>query len=410
MSGDPQQEYFSDGITEDITTDLSKISSLFVIARNSAFTYKGKSVKVQDVSKEMGVRYVLEGSVRKADNQVRVTAQLIDATTGGHLWSERYDRPLTNIFALQDEIRHKIVLALKVKLTPEEQERFRSVPTNNLEAYDYLLRGREAYFHAWHEHRKEANVQARQLYEKAIELDPQYAAAYARLVLSYWIDFFFLWDKDSAQSLEQAFALAQRAVALDDSLSVAHRVLGATYLFKRQHAQAIAEIERAITLDPSDAIGYLELGTTLVFAGRAEEGIGLMEQGMRLDPRNPAFYLVATTLFRPLFRGCKRRSFLACCGDDTRRSSEPASLASSPALVNRHGPPVARGRLRAGNPSRAPMGGHVSVGGARGGSGAALRPALCACHGAGTSARRDAGAVGGGITQARTALCGGTDL
>ena len=291
MSKDPEQEYFSDGITEDITTDLSKISSLFVIARNSAFTYKGKAVKVQDVSREMGVRYVLEGSVRKADNQVRITAQLIDATTGGHLWSERYDRPLTDIFALQDEIRHKIVFALKVKLTPEEQERFRSFPTDNLEAYDYLLRGREAYFHAFHEHRKEANVQARQLSEKAIELDPQYAAAYARLGFSYWLDFFFLWDKDSARSLEQAFALAQRAVALDDSLSVAHRVLGGAYLFKRQHEQAIAEMERAITLNPSDAFSYLELGVTLVFAGRTEEGIGLMEQGMRLDPRNPARYL-----------------------------------------------------------------------------------------------------------------------
>jgi len=134
MSNDPEQEYFSDGITEDITTDLSKISSLFVIARNSAFTYKGKAAKVQDVSKELGVRYVLEGSVRKANDQVRITVQLIDATTGGHLWSERYDRPVKDIFALQDEIRQKIMTALKVKLTREEQERFQRASTNNLEA------------------------------------------------------------------------------------------------------------------------------------------------------------------------------------------------------------------------------------------------------------------------------------
>ena len=138
MSNDPSQDYFSDGITEDITTDLSKIASLFVIARNSAFTYKGKAVKVQDVSREMGVRYVLEGSVRRSDNQVRITAQLIDATQGQHLWSERYDRPLQEIFAVQDEIRQQIVFALKVKLTPEEQARFKNAPTNNLEAYDYL--------------------------------------------------------------------------------------------------------------------------------------------------------------------------------------------------------------------------------------------------------------------------------
>ena len=172
MSDDPKQDYFSDGITEDITTDLSKISSLFVIARNSAFTYKGKAVKVQDVSREMGVRYVLEGSVRKADNQVRITTQLIDATTGGHLWSERYDRPLKDIFALQDEIRQKIVFALKVKLTPEEQARFKSAPTNNLDAYDYFLRGREAIDHAFFESRKEANEQAGQMFEKAIETGP----------------------------------------------------------------------------------------------------------------------------------------------------------------------------------------------------------------------------------------------
>src|SRR5215510_1279716 len=176
MSNDPEQEYFSDGITEDITSDLSKISSLFVIARNSAFTYRGKAPKVQDVSREMGVRYVLEGSVRKAGDQVRITAPLIDATTGGHLWSERYDRELKDLFTLQDEIREKIVFALKVKLTPEEQERFKRAPTNSLDAYDYYLRGVEFFLRAQHETKKEANVQARQMYDKALELDPQYAA------------------------------------------------------------------------------------------------------------------------------------------------------------------------------------------------------------------------------------------
>ena len=191
MSEDPRQEYFSDGITEDITTDLSKISSLFVIARNSAFTYKGKAVKVQDVSREMGVRYVLEGSVRKVGQSSTDHGAVDRRHHRRHLWSERYDRPLKEIFALQDEIRQKIVFALKVKLTPEEQERFQRAPTDNLEAYDYYLRGIESLLRAWYERKKEANVQARQMFEKAIELDPQYAAAYAGLGWTYWLDWFY---------------------------------------------------------------------------------------------------------------------------------------------------------------------------------------------------------------------------
>jgi TolB-like protein/class 3 adenylate cyclase/Flp pilus assembly protein TadD len=291
MSNDPEQEYFNDGITEDITTDLSKISSLFVIARNSAFTYKGTAVKVQDVSREMGVRYVLEGSVRKAADQVRITAQLIDATTGGHLWSECYDRPLKDIFTLQDEIRQKIVTALKVKLTPEEQERFKHAPTDNLEAYDYFLRGQESGFRALWEGKKEANVQARQLVEKAIELDPQYAGAYAGLGASCWLDVLYSWTKDRTQSLEQAFTMLQRASALNDSLSLPHRMLGHISLQKKQHDQAIVEAEQAVALDPNYADAYVTLGSILPFAGRPEEAIGVMEKAMRLNPRHPPSYL-----------------------------------------------------------------------------------------------------------------------
>ncbi len=289
MSNDPEQDYFSDGITEDITSDLSRISSLFVIARNSAFTYKGKAVKVQDVSKEMGVRYVLEGSVRKADNQVRITAQLVDATTGGHIWTERYDRPFKDIFALQDEIRHKIVFALKVKLTLEEQERFKRAPTNSLEAYDYYLRGVEFFLRAQHETKKEANVQARQMYDKALELDPQYAAAYAGLGWSYWFDWFYQWNPDRLQSLERAFELTQRAITLDESLSRAHALLGYIYLFRRQYQQGIAEAERAVVLGPSDAQNYAVLGVSLVYAGRKEEGVRFIEKAVRLNPRHAVY-------------------------------------------------------------------------------------------------------------------------
>jgi adenylate cyclase len=292
MSGDPEQEYFSDGITEDITIDLSKFSSLFVIARNSAFTYKGKTAKIQDIGRELGVRYVLEGSVRKAGDQLRITAQLVDAATGGHVWSERYDRSLQEVFVLQDEIRQKIVFALKVKLTPEEQERFKSAPTSSLEAYEYYLRGREAGGRAFLESRKEASEQARQMFEKAIELDPRYAAAYARLAWVYYLDFFFRWVQDPAQSLGRALELAQRAVALYDTLPLAHQVLSLVYLFQRQHEQAIMEIEQATALNPSDAVNYSTLGVILNFSGRLDESVKAHEQALRLDPRNPAWHLI----------------------------------------------------------------------------------------------------------------------
>lgn len=267
MSGDPGQEYFSDGITEDITTDLSKVSSLFVIARNSAFSYKGKSPKVQEVSREMGVRYVLEGSVRKSDNQIRITAQLIDATTGGHLWSERYDRFLQDIFALQDEIRQKIVFALKVKLTPEEQERFKSFPTGNLDAYDYLLRGRESFFRLT----KEANAQAQQMYDKAIELDPQYAAAYAALGSSHFLDWAFQWSQNPPQTLEHAFTLAQKAVALDDSLPYAHSELG-------REDEARAEAAEARRISPQNSLEHFRQMLSYTDQGESERFLAALRK------------------------------------------------------------------------------------------------------------------------------------
>ncbi len=288
ISGDPEQEYFSDGLTEDLTTDLSKISGLFVIARNSSFVYKGKAVDVGEIQRKLGVRYVLEGSVRKVSDQVRITAQLVDTTTGGHVWSERYDRPLQEIFALQDEIRQKIVTALKVKLTKDEQERFQQAPTNNLEAYDYFLRGREPFSQGT----KEGNAQARQMLEKAVALDPQYAGAYAMLGNTYFIEWFNQWSQDP-QTLERAFELAQRAVTLDDALPLAHGVLGGVYQVKNQHDQAIAEGERAVVLDPNNAESYARLALILGPAGRAEEAIEVAKKAMRLNPHYPPFYIYA---------------------------------------------------------------------------------------------------------------------
>lgn len=290
MSGDPTQDYFSDGMTEVLITDLSKVADLFVIARNSVFTYKGKAVKPEQVGQELGVRYVLEGSVLKAGDKVRITAQLVDATTAYHLWAERYDRDLQDIFALQDELAQKILVALKVKLTPAEQARFRHAPTSNLEAYDAILRGWEAS----RRFTKEANAQARQFFERAIALDPQYAAAYAALSGAQ-LDTWYNWDAFRF-SLDQVFALAQRAVDLDASLPLAHSVLGGVYLAKKQHALAIAAAERALALDPNFAYGHVVLADILTFAGRPQDAIGLIDKAMRLDPAHPPGYTVSLGL------------------------------------------------------------------------------------------------------------------
>jgi len=280
MSGDLEQEYFSDGITEDLITDLSKISGLLVISRNSVFLYKGKAVKPEQVSRDLGVRYMLEGSVRKAGNRVRITAQLIEATTGYHLWADRYDRDLQDIFALQDEVTQKIVSVLEVKLTGGERERLGRPPTHDLKAYDCFLRGEVSLWHFT----KESYAQARQMFERALELDPQYATAYAALGWTYLVEWALQWSQDS-QTLERAFALAQQAIALDEAMSQAHVISGVVYLWQKQHAQAIAEGERAIALAPNSAEGYAWLANILNFAGQPEEARGLAENAMRLNPR-----------------------------------------------------------------------------------------------------------------------------
>jgi tetratricopeptide (TPR) repeat protein len=235
----------------------------------------------------MGVRYVLEGSVRKTNEQVRIIAQLIDATTGEHLWSERYDRPLTDIFTVQDEIVQKIATTLKLQLAAHEQGFLARNRTENLEAYDAWLRGVE-YFARF---TKEANVQAQQMFEQAIALDLQYADAYARLGMTYWIRWVWRWSTDP-QTLDRAFELAHQAVTLDDSLSSAHSLLSIVYGWRHQYEQAIAEGERAVALDPNNAQSYFLLGEVLNSAGRPEEALKMMEQVRRLNPRHPPSYLI----------------------------------------------------------------------------------------------------------------------
>jgi adenylate cyclase len=286
LSQDPAQEYFSDGVTEDLITGLSKLSGLFVIARNSTFTYKGKPVKVGDVGRELGVRYVLEGSVQRAGSRVRITAQLVDATTGYHLWAERYDREVRDIFGLQDEVTQRIVRALAVKLTEGERGQLARLPTAGPEAYDLVLRGEE-------ERRRttrEANAEARRFYVKALDLDPAYARAYVGLSWAHLQSWQLFWSTDPA-SLERARELAERAIALDDTLAGGHVVLAQIYLWKKQHDRAIAEAQRAIGLAPNDASGYETLAELLGWAGRPEASLKSIRQAMRLDPHYPFFYL-----------------------------------------------------------------------------------------------------------------------
>ena len=288
LSDDPEQEYFSDGMTEDLITDLSKLSGLFVISRNSVFLYKGKAVQAKQVSQELGVRYMLEGSVRKAGNRVRITAQLIDASTGYHLWAERYDRDLQDIFAVQDEVTRKIVSALEVKLTEGEQDRLGRIPTKNLEAYEYFLRGLDAFAHRT----PTANTLARQMFERAVELDPRFAAAHARLGRVYMVEWSFQWT-DDPQLPERAAACARHAVSLDETLPGAHQTLAYVHLMKKQFDEAIAEAERAVTLDPNDADACVTLSEVLSCAGRPHEAVDLAEKALRLDPHYPPSYLFA---------------------------------------------------------------------------------------------------------------------
>nr|NIQ37569.1 tetratricopeptide repeat protein [Pseudomonadota bacterium] len=286
MSGDPEQEYFSDGITEEIITALSKTPKLFVIARNSTFTYKGKPVKINQVSEELGVRYVLEGSVRRSGDKVRITAQLIDAMTGHHIWAERYDRDLKDIFALQDEITIKIITALQVKLTDGEIAHFSAKGAENLEAYLKLLQGRELFYTVT----KEGNTQARRLFEESIELDPEYAPAYIYLGATQWMDIMLQSTKSPKESLKQAFEFVKKGKALDESHPGAHTQLGWLYVMTRQYDKGIAECEQAITIAPSFANGYIWMSLVLTAAGRHEEALRHAEQALRLDPLAPHWY------------------------------------------------------------------------------------------------------------------------
>jgi adenylate cyclase len=296
MSGDPEQEYFSDGITEDIITDLSNISGLFVVARNTAFTYKGKPVKVQQVAQELGVRFILEGSVRKASSRVRVTGQLINGKDGGHVWAGRFDRDLTDIFAIQDEITHAIVEQLKVKLLPQEKKSISKAPTDNVEAYTYYLRGRQFIQRA-----SKSNYQlARRMFAKAAELDPSYARAYAGIADC---DSFLFLHYHLQASVEDILATSDKALALDDRLAEAHASRGLALAIGKQYGeQSIEEFEKAIALDPNSFEAHYFYARACVTQGKLERAAVLFERAAENKPDDYQALCLLTNVYRGLGR------------------------------------------------------------------------------------------------------------
>ncbi len=296
MSGDPEQEYFADGMTEDLITDLSKVSGLFVIARNSTFIYKGKTVTIRQVAEALGVRYVLEGSVRRSGGKVRINAQLIDATTGGHVWAERYDSSLTDVFALQDKVTQNIVTALAVNLTAVERERQARKETDSPEAHDVFLRG-------WAHYRldtAEDFAKSVPYFEEAIQLDPNYGRAHAALATVYWESWLNDWVKSLGMSHTEAIAKTRRHLeeALKDPTPLAHRIAsGMQHIIAERWDEAIAEAERAIALDANDPNGYEAMGRVLVRVGRPAEGLEFIETAMRLDPQSDYLYRLGEAQF-----------------------------------------------------------------------------------------------------------------
>ena len=283
LSGDPSQEYFSDGIAENIITALSKVSELFVIARNSSFSYKGKPVKVQQVSEELGIRYVLEGSVQKSGDRVRITAQLIDAIKGQHIWAEKYDRDFKDIFEIQDEITMKIVTALRVELTEGEQARILAKKIKNPDVYLKVVQANSL----WREGTKESLIRYGQLAQEIVDMEPEYPVGY-RLMAWYHKG---IADRGASprENYKKAFEFSQKALSLDESDAFSHATLGYSYLMMRKYEKAIESGKRSVELEPNGSLFHLLLGSTLCYAEQFDDGITYIKQGIRLNPF-PAYY------------------------------------------------------------------------------------------------------------------------
>ena len=290
MSGDPDQEFFGDGIAEDILTALSKLRWLFVVARNSSFAYKGQNIDVREVSRDLGVRYVLEGSVRRSGNRVRVTSQLIDATTGAHVWADRFDRELTDIFAVQDEIVNAVITAIAPAIVDAERQRAFAKPTYSLDAWEAYQRG------LWHYAKrdvKDAEI-ARKLFTQSVTLDPNFAPAYLGLAMTHITDGYVYHHSDHDEALRKAEANARKAVALDESSTMARVYLGYVFRMKGQFSEALREAERTLREEPNNGIAYGLLGVTNVSMGRYAEGERAIRSALSLglrDPRRPVWVM-----------------------------------------------------------------------------------------------------------------------
>lgn len=292
LSGDPEQQYFSDGITNDLITDLSRFSGLIVIASNSTFTYRGEGVEARQVSSELGIRYVVQGSIQRSGGRVRINAQLIDATTSAHLWGKRYDREAASLFAIQDELVEAIVTELAVKLDLVERDRAKRKMPENLSAYELWLRSRD-HLRA---RKKEDNATARTLLEKAVQLDPTGARFFADLAMAHLHESWWGWSDSQDRSLQVAEDLAHRGVALDDADYWTHWVLADVLRAKSDFSGAQAAYERAYALNPNDADLLADFGRLHIYLGRADESIRRIEKAMRLNPLHPDWYLIALAL------------------------------------------------------------------------------------------------------------------
>ena len=286
MSGDPGQEYFSDGLTEQIINGLCKVSSLFVIARNSSFAYKGQAVSVKQIAKELGVRYILEGSVQRAGNRVRITAQLIDATTDYHRWSESYDRELTDIFALQDEITMKILWAMNANVTHGEQaQTWTEGMRVGIKAYEAFMRGLEHFYRM----NKEDNAQARTYYQQSLDIEPS-PIVYSMLGFTYLLDLMYGWSDSQIESFDKATKCADSAYEMNEDVDLLHLLLGYLNLFKGMHDKAVLEGKRAVQLNPNGAEAHVHLAGILVFTGNPTEAVRLINKAFRLNPSPPSYY------------------------------------------------------------------------------------------------------------------------
>ena len=292
LSEDTQQQYFADGITEELTTELSRIKDMFVISRNTAFTYRNKAVDTKQIGRELGVRFVLEGSVRRSGSHVRVNAQLIDAEADAHVWAERFDRDLSDLFELQDEITTAIAGAIEPELLQFERNRVASQPQHSQDAYEFYQRG------LWYYYRyvKEDSIEAQAYFRRALAIDPNYPQATAALAMALCYAAFLGWAEDAERNYVEAYELAERAVSLDDRYPAARFALGAACMWMRRSDRAIAEFQEAINLNPSYAAAHVLLGQMYLYRGRAEEAITLTERGIRLSPRDPRLFIWLSAL------------------------------------------------------------------------------------------------------------------